>query len=442
MRYDSRVFASLILFACGCSFKVQGLVGGGGDGSSCAAQCVASPPGVIGCDGGAPESCAFFCGGEDGGTAHCLQLVPSDVVQTADLTRPGVKPVVLAGDATFHSDTGAVTGALTRPAGVGLDSASGIYFETRAQAAPYPTVGVFVLAGFTVRPGQTLHLSGSNAIAVVATQDSLVEGTIELQGDCLTRAGGPGGGAGGDPNGSGDGGGPGGGRPGGLGVNNSRGGGGGGTHGDQGGRGGNGGDASAAGGQPGSAFADVQVGVLAGGGGGGAGTGAGGGGGGALHLVVGGQFTVRGAFQAGGCGGRAGGATGSGGGGGAGGMLIIEAATILLQTGSVLASNGGGGGSGDATTAGAAGTLDGSPAPGGGAGRRGGSGGAGSIAAGSPGMAGIASPRNGGGGGGAAGRIALRTASGRLEPGSSTVLSPVPVGGPDSPATISAVRTR
>jgi hypothetical protein len=140
--------------------------------------------------------------------------------------------------------------------------------------------------------------------------------------------------------------------------------------------------------------------------GGGGASSQGGGGGAGLQLVAGGTFKMTMASYIN-VGGGGGGYGVTGGGGGAGGALLIEASSITLDMGSVLAANGGGGGgSGAALDVGKNGGTDGVPAAGGAGTGMGGPGSGTSmmdaVGADPPLGEGVA-----GGGGGGAGRIRL-----------------------------------
>lgn len=154
-------------------------------------------------------------------------------------------------------------------------------------------------------------------------------------------------------------------------------------------------------------------------GGGGTMGGAGGLGGGAIQLTARTSISIAmtGKINAGGQGGRpATGGAGGGGGGGAGGMIGLEAPSLTITPGAILAANGGGAGQGggngnarpnqagqDAKIAAEA-ALGGKENPNG---STGGNGGDGSISA-APATAGATDGAGGGGGGGGAGYITIK----------------------------------
>jgi hypothetical protein len=374
---------------------------------------------TISCSGGS-ATCALGCVAESPG-AHCAVIDPSNGVPV-DLTDVS-GAVVISGVATFDTDTGEISGAVTRSPGEG--TIGGIRFVR--MTASTPALGVFTFADLVVTASGTVRFAGSAAAVFVATS-ATIDGTIDASGGCYgadRTCPGPGGGGGAlldlpaggcaagaagesdpDPATGADGGGGGGGG---------------------GGVGGSGGSAgSFAGGDGGGACMAPTLEPLVGGsGGGGAGPGAappprGGGGGGALQIsaldriAVGGTIVMAGAGGAGGPG--AGGNAAGGSGGGAGGGILLEAPVLVLANGSVLAATGGGGGGGGAPTTpgppGQDGQANATPAAGGVpapfAASRGGRGGAGTTAAET--AANVGSAGNAGGGGGAAGRIYLRSA--------------------------------
>jgi len=288
--------------------------------------------------------------------------VPSNV--EADLMGKGTgeHATTAANPLTIDTDTGAIAGANTviRPAGTGLDAASGIYFDTVAQGSGQPGLGVFVLKKLTVIADTTLEATGSRALAILASDTVTIDGIIDVSGAVQTA--GPGGFAGGAPDGNGLG--PGGGK-GTTGSTYSHyciGGGGGGGHGGAGGAGGTSTCAAPnnfAGGAGGSAGGNDTLVPLVGGSGGAGGVeptgstnstpGSGGGGGGAIQIVataivVGAKGGINGGGGGGGESINAGGT-----GGGAGGAILLEAAVVTVAVGGVLAANGGGGGGGDCT---------------------------------------------------------------------------------------------
>ena len=266
-----------------------------------------------------------------------------------------------------------------------------------------------------------IRLSGTHAIALVASGDvtinTVIDGRPAL---CTPPAAGPGGYPGGPVSTTGSGPGV---VVGGEGGANNDDGGGGGGHGAAGGAGGSPDGTKPAGG---TAFGDDAITVLQGGAGGGGGGDRGGtiggGGGAALQIVAGGTITITatGGINPGGCGGKQSGSSDSASGGGGGGTILLEAHTVSIE--GALAANGGGGGNGGGGTAGAAGRLDRTAAAGGTGGNgQGGTGGAGSSLGGQAGAYG--GPRAGGGGG-AIGRIRINTRSGTATIESTAVISP------------------
>ncbi|AKF05827.1 hypothetical protein [Sandaracinus amylolyticus] len=401
--------------------------GGGGE---CVPSCVGST--LTRCEGGRPvvEACALPCATEG---VRCGEMIPSNV--GAELWTTEARDVVVAGTARF--DTSACTSTMSL-ARVVPQSAG-------------PSVCVLQVRNLRVESGATLSVVGNLPLAILATGDVEIRGTLDASA-ALERPG-PGGGAGGRPgaiDGSGWGPGRGGTR---MGSFDDGGGGGGGLCGS-GGAGGAGGDA--AGGAAGPAT-DAQLLVpLRGGSGGGLGLGAtgggpgatgtfglGGGGGGGVQISALGRIRVEGAILVGGGGGRAGrsveaGNWGAGGGGGSGGGILLEAPEVAFEgSGTLGATGGGGGGSASAGTSGgdgedgrvsltsASGGASGGPEYG----ASGGDSGGGEVLAGRAGEANEARSANGGGGGGGAGCIVVRTADGTLPPGVEDGWSPGGAGG-------------
>ncbi len=333
-------------------------------------------------------------------------------------------PIVISGATTFDTDSGQITGAITRAAGTGVS----------AQIA-FATVGgidVFGFADLTLTTAGTITFTGVHPVAFLVGNKIVISGTIDgTGGQCTGDPGcpGPGGGRGALATDA-----AGGCGPGGPGLTNFA------SNSDPGGGGGGGGGAGAHGGAatsqyPGGAGGPACLATtlepLAGGsGGGGGGTGAttpshGGGGGGALQITARVQIKLDGTITMGGGGGENGyldpGAmtNGSGGGGGgAGGGILLEAPMVSLGASSILAANGGGGGAGGVGSTsngqpGEHGHPSATPAAGGTnpsyAGSDGGNGAAGSTAAIGAGDSGAGD--NGGGGGGGVGSIELRAQS-------------------------------
>jgi len=251
----------------------------------------------------------------------------------------------------------------------------------------------------------TLRATGTRPLILVSWGDITVSGTIDVGSDTELGAGGnasdctvamPG-----EDNSDGGGGGGGGGGFGGAGGDGAEA-----ANGKNGGNGGNGGQSVVSpgfrGGCPGANGGDGQSNL-----GGSAGNG-----GGAVYLLARKTLIVSGAVTAGGQGGAGAQGDRSGGaGGGSGGMIGIEAETIQLNSGAVIAANGGGGGGGAdedpadsgnpgraTTTAALGGAGDNSPA---------GDGGRGAAAALVNGGIGATNSNSGGGGGGGGGGVGV-----------------------------------
>lgn len=339
------------------------------------------------------------------------------------------------------------------------------YHQVAAQDCGGSSVGIGVFSFKKVRipDGVRVRFTGARAAALMSPDEIVIEGLLDLRGsqaECADpRCGGPGGFAGGLaqlPNMLG--GGPGGGGFGhGIGGDGDEAGGGGGGFCGTGGRGTDGSPPQMyPGGAGGKAYLSASLVPLCGGSGGGPGglgkqggdTGQrGGGGGGAIQIVsqtavtIGSTSPAPSGIQVGGGGGQGDHGTNfndGGGGGGAGGAILIEAPSITIGSGAVLAANGGSGAGGlnnvgKDTVNGLPAELSAMPVPGGaGDFRSGGAGGAGgtpngSDASGSPGDGGA-------GGGGGVGRIRLNaldsvvSISGVLSPsqGNCTTIGPLP----------------
>ncbi len=363
------------------------------------------------------SNCPWGC--KDTGGAHCGALSPTGGALTAaDLADdPSIVSAEISG--TIDGNTGTISNV--RGAGTGV--VDGIGYELRGDIAVFRFASLHVAGA--------LALVGDHPIALVAPGPIIVDGVIDAQGSCtgLTAvAGGLAGGAAGSPGSNG--------AAAGAGAHDSASGGGGAGQGGNGGMGGAGiGQLATAGGSPsGSDTIDVLVGGGGGAGGGGTDGGVGGGGGGALQLASNSSllFGPSGGINAGGCGGKDN--LDGGGGGGAGGTILIEAPSVLVSAGSVLAVNGGGGAAGSScgSRPGTPGALGDAPAVGGaGCATTGGAGGSGGAAMALDGSNGTTSP-NGGGGGGAVGRIRFETRVGRVTLDSGAVLSPPLVDGSTS----------
>jgi hypothetical protein len=273
------------------------------------------------------------------------------------LVEPGSEVVV-------NTDTGEITedGEVFRPAGPGLDAATGMAFNEIDQGPNAPPLGVFTMGSLEVRDGGTLRGVGANALVLLVDGDVAIGGLVTVA--AAQSLGGPGGYSGGGPNVQGSGS-----CAGRLGDGIFDGdaycsaGSSGAGFGFSGGWGGNcicGAPSNFVGAMGGAATCGTPELVPLVGGSSGAGgpfaegtatltaPGPGGGGGGALQISATGSITVSatGRVNAGGGGGGetvdAGGA-----GGGAGGALLLEAPTVTIAVGGILAANGGGGGGGD-----------------------------------------------------------------------------------------------
>ncbi|HUG61606.1 MAG TPA: hypothetical protein VMP03_07160 [Methylomirabilota bacterium] len=289
--------------------------------------------------------------------------------------------------------------------------------------ADAPDICVVRGRNVTIAAGVTIRVTGGRALAIVATGDLTLDGTLDSSA-IATGAG---------PGAVGDG-------IGGAGGVDGDGGGGAGHH-TSGGMGGTGPLAGASGGVAGTSFGLDTLVPLRGGSGGGQAGGAsqtqGGGGGGAVQLVACGSLTIGGVIHVGGGGGEGG--LGvlidepreAGGGGGSGGGVLLEAAVVNI-TGTLAANGGGGGGGGvfgSENTPGQSGgngadaTASATPALGGAGPFESGDGGDGAAGTTGPemGETPALSTGSGGGGGGAAGRIRLNVRAGTTPTVSGTV---------------------
>lgn len=402
----------------GLSCGVEGFCRNGSTATSCNTvrdaqdadtSCVCTNTDTLSCSSG-QKTCALGCVAED--VAHCRTVMPSNGVPLSSLDQLDT-PITLDATATFNTDTGAITGAITRAAGAGVDA--GIAFTTTGM------IGVFTMHQLSVSPFGEIRFTGSRAAAFVVETTVTMEGEIDGSGGCYgtdLSCSGPGGGAGGSTTpalGCGPGG-----DAAGAGSNSDPGGGGGGSR-----RAGaaGGADTLSTGGLGGIACMSAMAEPLIGGSGGGTGAigsatapALGGGGGGAFQLTalekitIYGTITMAGAGGAGGTGSTGDRGGGGGSGGGAGGAVLLEAPIVIID-GTVAANGGGGGSPGNGSTVGtpgAKGTSTVTPAAGGTSSfGNGGNGGAGTTAAtaGDNGGTGV----NGGGGGGGVGAIFVRT---------------------------------
>lgn len=352
--------------------------------------------------------CALGC--VDDPTPRCGQLVPSNGVSLGDLALVDTA-VAIDGTVTIDTDTGEITGAITRGPGLGLSDAIAY--------AQLENLGVFTFHALAISENGIVRFTGSRAAVFVVETTATVAGTIDGTGGCATdpSCAGPGGGTGGKPGAVAAGCGAGG--NGLLGTAPDDGGGAGGGGGAVGGAGGLG-DPTGTGGLAGVACLATTGEPLRGGSGGGTGSegtttivSTGGGGGGAFQLTAVTSIAITGTITMGGGGGAGGSLSptngGGGAGGGAGGTILIEAPSV--DASGVLAANGGGGGEGGQTVVGASGANgDASDvAAAGGTGGAGGDGGSGGVNA-SPAGPGAQAAANAGGGGGAVGVIFVRSA--------------------------------
>lgn len=199
--------------------------------------------------------------------------------------------------------------------------------EVVVQAAPAPEILVLATRTFTLRSGSTLNVIGGRALAIAAHYDLLIGGTIDLsavRGTAVTAA------------------------PGAVNIDTAActgryvaGISGGGTNACLGGAGSNGAGPGAApavappslvGGCPGGFFVNLSTFHFAGGGGG------------ALALVARTQVSIGAAATIDVSGGYGWGGSGWATGGGAGGTVVIDAPTLLVATGAIIAGRGGSGG--------------------------------------------------------------------------------------------------
>jgi hypothetical protein len=385
-------------------------------------SCTCSGSNTLSCSGqltACPAGCTT-----NNGVSRCLEVVPSN----------GVTPMFPTGGqtsintlTTFDTDTGAISGGITRTAGEGV--ASGIGFQT--QGGPGTPLGVFSFAKLSVTSSGVVHFTGSRAAVFVVEGIATISGEVDGSASCYgadPKCPGPGGGTGGSFTVAA--GGCGGGM---VGVHDTT------SNADSGGGGGGGGGDGAKGGDDVTSVMTIHGGAggttcvkatlepLVGGSGGAAGgPGAtaspyGGGGGGALQLTAFDTIKITGTFNFGGAGGMPGATNannaGAGCGGGAGGGVLLEAPNVII-TGGIVAANGGGGGGGaalmNAGAAGQNGRASASPAlggTGGGAGGSGGNGGAGMVPA---TAGGNGANQNAGGGGGGFGVIYIRSQTSSL----------------------------
>lgn len=439
---------------------------GGPSECAVAARCTDDGGSLVTCKG--IEPCNLGC---DVPSGRCKTIAASGAAGTVDATGADAA-IVLDGKDTYWFDTstgiigkrdesGTPVGAPLRAGGGGV--VSGIGFASVAQSDG-SKIGVWVFRSLTIAKDAVLKVFGSDAIALIAQGDLVVDGTVSVRGDCARGIAGPGAA---DPTSARTG------KPGESKNTNPGfkficGGGGGGGNGTA---GGDGGWASgtnpenttvqALGGEHGTPRDKTLIDdpLLVGGGAGangGNGTGgttiaSGGVGGGAVQLVASGTLTISGLVDAGGCGGVRGYAgtppintqrCRGAGGGGAGGTIFLEASAIhIVTTGRVLANGGGGGGGSTSNEPaqnadGAANAVDGARAPGGQAdarraaggscspGQDGNVSGAPELAAGPCAVGDIAVAASGGGGG--FGSVAARTRDATFVTDDGGVVNPAP----------------
>ncbi|MDY0003181.1 MAG: hypothetical protein RBU30_17915, partial [Polyangia bacterium] len=253
----------------------------------------------------------------------------------------------------IDTDTGRIytpSGPEHRPAGLGLDPASGIHYSQLPQGG-LPGMGVLVLGDLTVKVGVDVILEGSRSLVILAQGTVSIQGLVYLNSkDSLPGPGGYSGGLAGQVGGGGCGGQLGAGTTGEHGCSS---GGGGGGHGGVGGAGGNATCGSHVGGSGGGTVCSNQSLIPLVGGAGGSGGAPyaenvnsvpGAGGGGALQVSAAQSITVFGDGRLHAGGGPGAGCSWAGGaGGGAGGALLLESPSVTLASGSILAAIGGGG---------------------------------------------------------------------------------------------------
>ena len=304
-------------------------------------------------DGTAVEiiECPFGC--TDTPEVRCLEFMPGNV---GEAVRPcmdaagGFAPTSPTKYVIIHTDEGWITqadadwGELPRIRDPGEGLNGGIHFQVVPQTeSGAPSLGIFTVSEFVVNAGIEIYSMGANAFVILSCGDVRIDGTLRARAFMIIDDYGgreymPG------PGGSGAGEGSGAGAAGTSPTGITSGGGGGGGFGGGGGAGGTG-----VGGAGGGTYGNEFLTPIYGGSGGGSGRGDGGCGGGALQISTPAAIVVApsGVIEAGGWGGFSPPMTGGGGGGGgSGGGILLEAHTIDLQAGGIVAANGGGGGSG------------------------------------------------------------------------------------------------
>lgn len=343
-------------------------------------------------------------------TLNCTDLLEQPIFfDCEDIDFEAEALVLDTSNYSYNTDTG----ILSDPQGV------------IAHTNPVGRMDIIVTNRFELGTGRTLRVTGNAPLIIVAWEDILITGTIDLS----SSVGDPGAGA--NPvtcatSGTGE-----------DGASNVEGGGGAGG-GGFGGRGGDGGDGEidGAGGQGGVRLGVIPTQLRGGcpGGVGGFGDGPDGGGnaghgGGAIHLAARVSIIVEGQIHAGGNGGQPSrGDRSGGGGGGSGGMIGLESPSVELRSLSDLAANGGGGGGGtnqQTAQPGVDGRLSEDSVAPGGAGEGGRTGGIGGILDDPDGGDGVSTDdRGAGGGGGGVGYIWVRATN--FED-NARILSPDPI---------------
>ena len=373
-------------------------------------------------------------------SAHCREIIPSNIDSTSLLCMEGVGVLIWSPEFSrvrFDTDSGRIDvvdengNSLETIRNEGKGILNGISFETIPQIDG-PMLGVFSFMSLYIPEGVFVYGTGNNALVILSCNEVIVEGRLSVDAiriingtDVIQRPG---------PGGYDSGNGPG---RGGDGRNSELqdGGGGGGGFG---GEGGNGNGASGFG-EGGLVYGNELLIPLTGGSGGGRGSGnegsnygLGGSGGGALQITSRERIVVNGIISSSGLGGRGGGvfspSAGAGGGGGSGGGILLEA--LVVEITGVVSVNGGGGGGGGSIWGGRPGEdgENGLPSEqeahgGASGGQYGCRGGNGNSSININGETYNCTEMNGGGGGGGAGRIrinALTYTAGILSPSPST----------------------
>ena len=133
--------------------------------------------------------CSLGC--STSGGAHCERVIPANGVPVDFVDSVSVATTVTGGIAIFNTDTGEITGVVTRTAGAGVNA--NIRYEQVG------SLGVFAFAGFAVDPSGEVRFFGSRPAVFYAGGDLSVGGKIDLSGGCYgitASCAGPGGGVG------------------------------------------------------------------------------------------------------------------------------------------------------------------------------------------------------------------------------------------------------